>query len=407
MFKVVAVMAGLALSTVACGVDNGNWMPADASTSMPDAAGTDAAVVLPDGLTAVAADDPNVQYVGRFDTGQFSNSVGTTKQPVAGLSASTVTIRFTGTAVGVKLSDQFLYGHPNYFDAVVDGKVVGLLTANPDTTTYPIAANLPMAEHVVSVVKRTESNAGHTQYLGWVIAGAMMAPPERPTRRLEFIGDSITAGVGVDAPNGDPRCSADSWGQPAEDGYKSFGALIGRDLNAESHIIGISGGGLIRNYSFTYEMRTVPQMFDLVFPQPQKDAPVWDPTHTQWVPDAIVIALGTNDFAPGDAASMPPLPPIPDAATFAGKYIDFVTTLRGFYADAQIFAVSSPVQGAGALAAGLTMMESHFAASGDSKVHAILLPQISGTGCTTHPSAAQHVDIAAQIETAMKPALGW
>lgn len=411
------LVASTVLFAGACGGGQGASKPdagtpeMDTGAPQMDAAPTDVPVVLPSTVVPIPADDPNIQYMGRFDTGQFAAtattaaSMGTAKAPVAALGGSTATVRFMGTAAGVLLRGL----GPDYFDAFVDGQKVGLIKQLNLSTPYPIAVDLPLGEHVVSVAKRTESNFGRSQFGGFVLDGPTLPPPPRPTRRIEFLGDSITAGFGMDAPAGDPLCMADGQGQPTEDAPLTFGGLVARDFMAEYHLVGVSGIGLMRNYQNTYDPRTLPQEFELVFPEPYVKPPalgppVWDPTHTLWVPDAIVIALGTNDFGPGNPASVPPLVPIPDAATFAAAYIDFVSTLRANYPDAHIFAMTSPTQSAPALAMGIDMTVAHFA---DGKVHAIALSPMTGTGCTGHPSAAQHAALATTIEAVMRPALGW
>ncbi|HEY4186878.1 MAG TPA: SGNH/GDSL hydrolase family protein [Polyangia bacterium] len=423
MRKISLVTMGAVLALGGCSEDNGLWLQKGDAATTPDAstpadtgaptdATTDVPIVLPTDLTAIAPDDVNILYSGRFDTGQYLAtdttfaSMGSPKKPTAALSGSSATIAFTGTAIGAVLQGSV----PDYYDGIVDGKVVTTIKLINSAAPYPIAANLTDAPHVVSIVKRTESNFGRTQFLGFVIAGQISPPPTRPARRILVIGDSITAGFGMDAASAaDPLCMADGQGQPTEDAYNTFGALVARDLLAESQVVGVSGIGLMRNYQNTYDPRTMPEEFDLLFPEPYAqppglNSPVWDPTHALWVPDAILIALGTNDFGSGNAASVPPLPDVPSAETFGAAYIAFATTLRGYYPNVHIFAMTSPAQPDARLDGGIKMMVAAFP---DQKVHEIQIPQMNDTGCTGHPSVIQHAMMAAIAEPVVKTALGW
>ena len=61
----------------------------------------------------------------------------------------------------------------------------------------------------------------------------------------------------------------------------------------------------------------------------------WD--FTRWQPDVLVVTLGTNDYAdypPGSCAA-------PDSAAFESAYVSFLTSARGQYPNAEIFAVGT------------------------------------------------------------------
>ena len=114
---------------------------------------------------------------------------------------------------------------------------------------YEIATNLPYGEHEITIVKRTEPNVGMGFFAGFEIAGEILPPPDRPAHKLLFFGDSITAGSGSEVPDGDPGCTADEWGQPFENADMAYGPVAARMLDADYHVLGVSGIGLVRNYS--------------------------------------------------------------------------------------------------------------------------------------------------------------
>ena len=383
-----------------------------AGTGGTGTGGTGTGGTLADTTTsAYDADDPNIQYTGRVG---FMNP----KLPRFDLGGTTITARFSGTAVAVSLKDEFRYGkYVNSYEAIVDGQRVTTLVPQRDVTKYVIANALSPGDHQITLFKRTESAAGAGYFVGFSFAGEILPPPARPTRRIEFVGDSITAGAGMDAVNGAPACNAppDGWGLPTENAYQAFGPVIARELGAEIHLMGISGIGLVRNYSNTYDARTLPQVYDFYYPEvmdsPGKmDQPRWDATQRMaWVPDAIVIGLGTNDFGQGDPSDTTqpyPHPPL-TAGAFAAGHIAFADTLRGYYPNAHIFLISSPAVIDPGLEGGLKMAEDHFVAAGDTKVHQVVIPRIAGRGCATHPDADQHAEIARALSPVIKTALGW
>ncbi|MES1158221.1 MAG: SGNH/GDSL hydrolase family protein [Haliangium ochraceum] len=412
----IAVASGMWLAFGACGSDpNGGGTGGTGGTAgltgSSGAAGGAAGALADTTTQLYAADDPNIQYVGRVT---FTNP----KQPRFDLGATSISARFNGTAVAVSLKDEFRYGkYVNAYDAVVDGAVVAKVVPQMGVDKYVIANALPDGEHLVTLVRRTEAAAGAAWFVGFSFAGQILSPPPRPTRRIEFIGDSITAGAGAEAANNAPACSGppDGWGLLVENGYRAYGPVVARQLNAEWHVVGVSGIGLMRNYSNMYDARTMPQVYDLYYPElmdsaGKMDQPRWDATQRMaWTPDAVVIGLGTNDFGAGDMTDTTQPYPHPEltAAAFSAEYVKFVATLRGYYPNAHIFVVSSPVLANPSLEAGLKMTEDHFAAAGDNKVHHFLFTRVSGLGCGTHPNADQHAALAQALAPAIKDALAW
>jgi lysophospholipase L1-like esterase len=371
-------------------------------------------------LRTYDADDPNIQYTGRFD-------VTNAKQPKFALNATYVTAAFKGTGVSVLLKDEHRYGKwRNYYDAVVDGVVVAKIRPDDDISVieYPVTSTLPYGDHVITLVKRTEPNVGAGFFVGFEFAGQIQPPPARPPHKMLFFGDSITAGSGVEVPDGDPGCTADDWGQPVENADEAYGPDAARMLDADYHVLGVSGIGLVRNYSSdpANDLRPMPMVYNLLFPE-LTNGGEWVPA--MYAPDAIVVALGTNDFSPGDnppltAAGTPAnARPIMDVATFVAAYTAFIDKLRADYAATHIFLMSSPmlVDGWPATAdnlyhsksdleSALGMLEDHYATIGGPKVQKVLVSK-QGGGCGTHPNVQGQSNTAMELAAAVKSALGW
>jgi lysophospholipase L1-like esterase len=354
-------------------------------------------------LRTYAPDDPGFLYTGRID---FSNA----KQPKFSAPGVYIRARFRGTGVSVLLEDEFKWGtNRNYYDALIDGGPAFKIAPKQGVTRYEAAAGLLNAEHELLLVKRTEASIGYSKFLGVEIAGEILPPPERPARRMEFIGDSITAGAGIEADNNSSECQADGWGQPYNNARLAYGPVLARSLNAEYHVSAVSGIGLVRNYSFQYDARPMPEVYDLTFFE-QTASPKWDPR--LFLPDVLVLALGTNDFSPGDSEREPM-----GVDAFAEAYIAFIERLRGYYPQAEMFVVSSPMLGdhwpnpANTFATdqknAITKTVDSLNARGDSKVHKYFSLPVVGIGCGTHPSVEQQAMMATQLRSAIAPVMGW
>ncbi len=356
------------------------------------------------------ADDERIQYMGRVDFTNPSN-------PRFSAPAVTVTVRFKGTGVSLTLKDEFKYGtERNFYDVSIDGERVEILAPEKDTTHYDITDDLTYGEHTLTLAKRTESSLGSGIFQGVEIVGELMAPPPEPERRMLFFGDSITAGAGVEAANNSDECGENAWGepggwgQPYHDANLAFGPVLARELDAAYHVEAVSGIGLVRNYTSQYDTRPMPEVYDSLYLEVE-NSPAWDPS--KFVPDAIVIGLGTNDFSPGDDARDPSL----DLEDYTAAYVDFVDALLDDYPDAQVFCMMSPMLGDGwpdpadesrsNLDNALDMVAKHYTDEGNDQVHKLEVAKMSGQGCGTHPNAEQHAKLAEEIRPFIEETMGW
>src|SRR5664279_4151883 len=86
--------------------------------------------------TNIAADDPNIQYIGRFN-------LTTPTAPAFDWSDCCLSARFQGTSCSVKLG-----GTSKYFDLYVDGVKTGSIkSANGGVETLPVVSGLADAVH--------------------------------------------------------------------------------------------------------------------------------------------------------------------------------------------------------------------------------------------------------------------
>ena len=258
----------------------------------------------------VAADDPAIAYIGRFDRSD-------PKQAVFMYSGCMIRTVFTGTSVMAVLRDAELN---NFFEVILDGRR-SVLAANRADGTYPLAQGLPSGRHTLEIIRRTEWHGGNTTFAGLLIdSDATLLQPEVSTRRIEFIGDSYTCGYGNEGKSPDEHFS-----YATENSYLSFGALTARALHAEALFVCRSGIGMVQSYDGNKEFN-MPRLYDEVI---QKKDLAWDFSRHQ--PQLVVIDLSDNDYAK-------PL----DRDAFINAYLKFLARLRGHYPEAKIVCVVGP-----------------------------------------------------------------
>ena len=119
--------------------------------------------------------------------------------------------------------------------------------------------------HTLSVFKRTEAVVGVATFLGFELSegGKLLDPPARPAHRIEFIGDSITAGLDVVK-------VGTLFTLAAENNRLDYSAVAARRLGAESICITYSGSG-VHCDSGGGKSNTLPLLYDRIIPQEPSD----------------------------------------------------------------------------------------------------------------------------------------
>ena len=325
----------------------------------------------------------DVHLIGRVDSGDPAG-------PRFSWPASAIVTRFSGTDLTLQLSD----GGDDYFAVVVDGGAPTVLHTMGGQTDYPIAQGLTDGEHDVWIEKRTESFQGTAQFLGFTTntGGKIVKTPEPFSRKIEFVGDSITCGYGNEGMG--PGCGFTA---ATEDEYLAWGAVAARALSAEHFGISYSGIGVYRDYSGSTTDQ-MPVKYERTFADDPNST--WD---FSWIPDIVVVDLGTNDFASGDPGQ-----------AYVDAYTMFAQQIRGHYPKALILcAVGSMLSGQN-----LTQATQYAhqviaarATAGDSNMDFVDLGvqdgNADGYGCDYHPTVATDQKMADKLVTKIKALKNW
>jgi Carbohydrate esterase 2 N-terminal/GDSL-like Lipase/Acylhydrolase family len=332
----------------------------------------------------VTANNSAIIYEGRSAT----DSAGAVRLGFPGV---TVHLRFRGPLLALQARAS---GDGVRFDVSVDGAAPTVLTLHQGEGSYPLWQGVA-GDHALTLTRRTESWEGTCEILGFDLGGGeLLAAAALPVRKLMFIGDSVTCGA-MTAYTGGSNLQDNNANSNAR---LAYGMILARRLGAQCHLVSYGGRGIIRDWQGIRDTNNAPQFYELALPD--DPAVRWD--HARYVPDAIGIQLGTNDFSPG----------VPDQNEFVNAYVEFIRKVRRDAPDALIFVMDSPiVKDDAAKGPRRTALHAYLgqivARARDGKVVLAPLPAYPGVPGNGHPSGAEHEAMADELEPLLRRALGW
>ncbi|MDD4326791.1 MAG: GDSL-type esterase/lipase family protein [Eubacteriales bacterium] len=323
----------------------------------------------------VTSDPENFNLMGRFflkekDGVSFHTSVW---------SGAEIEFGFTGTQAWC-----YLYGEEEISD--LKGVYAGVYIDNSDEPYqiicvtepdwYKVADDIENKEHTVRIVKHSEAFGGRLGFseIRVTAPGKINKAPPVKEFKLEIIGDSITAGYGNMADS-----AHDPFRINQENIYLTYGAILARRMEARAHYLAWSGIGVLQNNDGR-QINTMPKIYEITAPGVNRDR--WD--FSSYVPDMIIVNLGTNDMASNA-----------DPEKFKNAYIGFIGLIRDKNPEALIFCTMG-VMGVRLVPAMEEAVED-IRTKGDNKVFSIPLHQQQGSdgyGADGHPSLVTHAKMA-------------
>jgi len=327
-----------------------------------------------------------IRYVGRFD---FSNP----QEVRYDWSGVYIQFSFRGADCAVKMSDS---GH-NYYNVFIDDQSSKTFDVKSDTTVLLTKA-IGNQVHQVKIYKRTEGSQGIGTFKGILISekGEILPWKDIPSRKIEFIGNSITCGYGTEGLKKNER-----WKPSTENNYLSYAPLMARAFNADYHIVAHSGMGVVRNYGYKEKVspNAMPDRFARVFDE--KELPIWD--FKQWKPDMVVINLGTNDFS---------TKPFPDKDVFKAGYEKLINEVIKQYGELPIFCVVGPMTDEPCYSYVKEMVEDFRAGKQKKNIYFVGIPTYllnpeKDLGSDTHPNYSGSRKMAAHVLPVIATILGW
>ena len=224
----------------------------------------------------------------------------------------------------------------------------------------------------------------------------LLERPTLPERRMEFIGNSITCGLGIEG-NGSEKKSS----YALQNVYYTYAARTARALNAQWMTVARSGLGIYRNTlgNPKGDKGVMPDMYPYTFFNKQTE--LWD--FNQWQPDVVCIGLGTNDTTN----------PSYDTSLLASAFKRFIKTVRGHYPHAKIVLLTGTMI-RGQRLANLQKAQQEAVddahANGDMEVYRFDFTPADGSlgyGSFKHPSLRQNEQMANELTPFIRQITGW
>ena len=247
----------------------------------------------------------------------------------------------------------------------------------------------------IRVMKISEDAFGMAGFAGLEIDGHLEVLPEQKyDLKLEYIGDSITCGYGIDG-----VWEKDNFRTDIERADKGYAYLTARKLNADYNMISWSGIGLSSTYvdpsielpdnNWTMP-RTWPYTDKSASLRLKKDPEVWEAS--KYKPDFVIINLGTNDQSWTRDKEERTL-------TFINLYRGLLEEVHRRSPDAKIICCLG-VMGQLLCPAVETAVEKFKAEFPSAQIKTLVFPvqdEKDGIAADWHPSAATHEKMARQL----------
>lgn len=341
-----------------------------------------------------SADEQNVKLIGRTADNEGIRWLG--------LSATGVEFTFTGTSVSFTLVGDNMTSNPEKtprFAVYINGeRTIDDVVDAPEKTVEVFKAD-EAAETTVKLLKLSEAQESTMgiKSINVTSIGGLTPTPEKELK-IEFIGDSITCGYGVDDPDRDHHFKTTT-----EDATKAYAFKTAMALDADYSLVSFSGNGIISGYTSDGKKQTsqlVPDVYDKLgkswgnYNGFNIQDIEWD--FSKFQPQYVVINLGTNDasYTGSDKERV---------IEYADGYTEFLKTVREKNPDAHIVCALG-VMGAALYKNGVERAVAQYTEqTGDTNVSTLQLSQQDGNkngyAADWHPTEASQ-DIAAEEMTA-------
>ena len=240
----------------------------------------------------ISPTDKHISYTGRIS---FANP----ERPAWNFPGIQIIASFEGTSLRMMAKPK-----SGYFMAQIDGaEPFKVAFRGERDSVVTIATALPFGKHTVRLMYIIEGYEFYPEFWGfWLDKGcSLVDAPALPTRKIEFIGNSITCGYGNEGLKKEEHFLYET-----ENHYSSYASIAARNLEAQHWVVARSGIGAYRNYGepksgsprscmpvqyeYTGYALDISQRNNLGF-----DSEKWD--FSRYQPDVVCINLGTNDLS--------------------------------------------------------------------------------------------------------------
>ncbi|MGN0598455.1 MAG: GDSL-type esterase/lipase family protein [Oscillospiraceae bacterium] len=325
------------------------------------------------------------------------------------LSGSGAEFTFTGTEVSITIEGDTNSANAASADnharvaVYVNGERKADEMINEKTKTINIKTD--EQQNDVKIVKLSESPMSTYAISDITINGKDEKPVENKSRYIEFVGDSITCGYGVD----DEDCNH-HFSTKTEDCTKAYAYKTAEKLDADYSLVSFSGHGIISGYSGdgkkVLSQLVPPYYTHLGYTWSRNEE--FDPLALDWdfskrEPDVIVINLGTNDDSYCKSQEE-------KCEDFRENYVKFVKKIRENNPNAKIIGTLG-IMGQNLYPYVEKALRDYSEETGDTNVDYLMFDQQNmnedGIAADWHPSEKTHEKASDKLAEKIKESMGW
>ena len=254
--------------------------------------GVSAITTVPLKGTVVKPSDPRIVYTGRIS---FTNP----DRPAWNFPGVQIIAAFEGTSLRMMAKPR-----SGYFMAQIDqAEPFKVAFRGERDSVVTLATALPEGRHLVRLMYIIEGYEFFPEFWGFVLdeGRQLVEAPLLPSRKIEFIGNSITCGYGNEGLK-----KEEHFDYATENHYYSYASITARNLQAQHWVVARSGIGAYRNYDGPKTGNpesNMPVQYEYTGyawkPELRKEPTFlqekWD--FNRYQPDVVCINLGTNDLS--------------------------------------------------------------------------------------------------------------
>ena len=349
-------------------------------------------------MLSFTADDKHVRTIGR--------SIFKNNTRYLSWSCSAVEFVFAGTEISAEIWTDWVNDEPwkgifqPYVAVFINDEDVPCkrFAVNEGTAVYTIYKSEKAETVKIRIMKLSESAFSKIGIVS-ISADGEITPTSPLPRKMEFIGDSITCGFGIEGK------SADEHFQTAtENPYINYASKAARSFGAEYNLISWTSIGVYSSDTKTDEINNswvMPMLYDYTDIGIEEHIGITE--HIKWdfgsfVPEVIVVNLGTNDKSyTKDIHER--------IEGFKAAYGEFVKKIRAANPNSHIICALG-MMGAELYPA----IEKVVQNLGDSKIYALefdVQREEDGIGCENHPNYVTHNKAAIKLSEKIFEITGW
>lgn len=282
-------------------------------------------------MAIFTADNSAFSYMGRID---FSDKTA----PMLIYAGSNVRCRFKGTYLDVTI-DNISMNEYCSFGAIIDGVQYKIELKNEGgAAVYRVAENLSDEIHTLIIFKR-QAAANYFRFISVATDGEVLPTEDKFDLKLEFFGDSVSAGEVTEAVYYDEHQDPENHKGIYDNSYFSYTWLTARKLNAEFYNNSQGGLALFDKTGYFYDkdltgLETTYNKLSYV-PYAPMGMTEWD--FSRYIPDIVVFAIGQNDAHPDPQAIFDK----EYAEKWKAKYKEIVLELKEHYGNVKFLLVTT------------------------------------------------------------------